>query len=70
MTKREFELKGEFIPLTSLLKATGIASTGGHASIMVENGEVKVNEESESRKRRKLRKGDKVETQERIIIIV
>ena len=57
----QFILKGEYIELIALLKATGIASSGGQAKLMVEDGLVKVNSEQESRKRRKVRKGDQVE---------
>ena len=56
----DFKIKGEYIDLLQLLKATGIASTGGLASMFVEDGMVKVNGEVESRKRRKLRPGDLV----------
>ena len=51
----------EFIPLINLLKLKNIAQSGGHAKMMVEEGEVKVNGEQEFRKRRKLRLGDVVE---------
>ncbi len=57
----QFIVKGEYIELIALLKATGMASSGGQAKLMVEDGLVKVNSESESRKRRKVRKGDLVE---------
>jgi|LakMenE18May11ns_1017448.scaffolds.fasta_scaffold7481681_2 ribosome-associated protein len=59
--KQDFVLKSEYIELLALLKATGIAGSGGMAKLMVENGEVHVNQELESRKRRKLRTGDRVE---------
>lgn len=63
MKKEIFNLRpgDEFIPLINLLKLKGIAQTGGHAKLMVEDGEVKVNGEQELRKRRKLRPGDIVE---------
>jgi len=57
----QFIVKGEYIELIALLKATGMASSGGQAKLMVEDGLVKVNAEAESRKRRKVRKGDQVE---------
>lgn len=60
MTNEQFELKTEFIDLLQLLKATGYAATGGEAKMMVEDGLIDVNGEQESRKRRKLRLGDKV----------
>jgi ribosome-associated protein len=70
MSKTEFQLRGEMVLLTSLLKAVGLAATGGHAGLLVEEGEVKVNGEVESRKRRKLYKGDQVKVSEQLIIIV
>ncbi len=58
-----FNLNGEeYIELIKLLKLIHIAESGGHAKIMVEDGEVKLNGEVEFRKRAKLRPGDLVET--------
>ena len=58
-----FNLNGtEFIELIKLLKLLHIAQSGGHAKIMVDEGEVKLNGEVEFRKRAKLRPGDIVET--------
>jgi len=58
----EFKLRegSDFIDLMQLLKVEGIAQTGGHAKIIVEEGDVYVNDEQEFRKRRKLRVGDVV----------
>ncbi len=58
---REFKLTSEYIELVKLLKLLHIAQTGGHAKIIVENGEVIRNGEPEFRKRAKLRPGDKIE---------
>lgn len=57
----EFKLKTEYIELIKLLKLLGFAETGGHAKILVEDGEVQVNGKTESRKRAKLKPGDRVE---------
>jgi ribosome-associated protein len=57
---REFNLDSEYIELIKLLKLLGIAETGGHAKILVEEGEVFLNGEQEFRKRAKLRPGDQV----------
>jgi len=58
-----FNLNGaEYIELIKLLKLLRFAQSGGHAKIMVEEGEVKLNGEVEYRKRAKLRPGDLVET--------
>ena len=53
----EFKLTDEFIPLVSLLKITGLFSTGGQAKIAIEQGEILVDGEAEYRKRRKIRQG-------------
>ena len=50
----DFQLNGEYIELIQLLKATGIAETGGHAKMIVENGLIVRNGEIEFRKRAKL----------------
>lgn len=58
---REFKLTTEYIELVKLLKLLRIAQTGGHAKIIVENGEVTRNGAPEYRKRAKLVKGDIIE---------
>lgn len=57
----EFKLDTEYIELIKLLKACGIAETGGMAKQMVEEGLVKCNGIVEDRKRLKVKKGDLVE---------
>jgi ribosome-associated protein len=57
---QSFSLSTEYIDLLQFLKATGIAMTGGEAKAIVDEGLVKVNDEPESRRRRKLRDGDRV----------
>jgi ribosome-associated protein len=57
-----YNLKGaEYIELIKMLKLLRIASSGGEAKMMVENGEVMLNGNPESRKRAKLRPGDVVQ---------
>jgi ribosome-associated protein len=58
---QEFQLKTEYIELIKLLKRLGFAETGGHAKILVEEGEISLNGQPEFRKRAKLRDGDEVE---------
>jgi len=60
MHAKKFELASEYIELIKLMKIMKIAATGGHAKILVDSGEVKLNGLIEFRKRAKLRKGDKV----------
>ena len=59
--KQEFKIVGDYIELIQLLKALGIAETGGHAKRIVEEGDVIRNGEAELRKRAKLIPGDKIE---------
>jgi ribosome-associated protein len=56
-----FELRGEFITLDALLKATGLASSGGIAKMMVADGLVQVDGHEELRKTCKIRAGQRVE---------
>jgi len=69
MVTRSFKLKSEYIELVKLIKLLGLAETGGHAKNMIDDGEVKLNGVLESRKRAKLRPGDKVEMTEITILI-
>lgn len=57
----KFTLKNEYIEMNKLLKATGLCATGGMAKVMIDDGYVKVDGETEFRKRCKLKKGQKVE---------
>ncbi len=63
---QEFQLRGEYIRLDDLLKNISVVNTGGHAKIVIQDGEVKVNGEVCTMRGKKLRSGDSVEY-ERII---
>ena len=69
MVTRTFKIKSEYIELVKLIKLLGIAETGGHAKNMIDDGEVMLNGIRESRKRAKLRPGDKIEMAEITILI-
>ena len=60
MTSIDFDLRGEYIPLDALLKATGLASSGGVAKMMVAAGHVQVDGLEELRKTCKIRAGQVV----------
>lgn len=64
-----FSIMGEYIELIKLLKVTGLSDTGGEAKAMVEGNRVTLNGQPESRKRAKIRKGDKVDTFSHTIIV-
>jgi ribosome-associated protein len=55
-----FAIRGEFIQLDHLLKATGLVASGGAAHAEVELGHVMVDGKTETRKRAKLRPGQRV----------
>ncbi|CAN5251545.1 RNA-binding S4 domain-containing protein [soil metagenome] len=59
----DFELRGEYITLDALLKATGLAQSGGAAKQMVAAGLVQVNGQQELRKTCKIRDGQVVAVQ-------
>ncbi len=56
----DFEIRGEYITLDALLKATGLADSGGAAKAMVADGKVQVDGQQELRKTCKLRPGQVV----------
>ena len=57
------------IQLDQFLKLNGLVSTGGIAKHRIQGGEVTVNGEVETRRKRKLRRGDQVELNgERLVV--
>jgi ribosome-associated protein len=66
---QEFNLTSENIELIKLLKLLGIAETGGHAKILIDDGDVLLNGKTEFRKRAKLKPGDEVQVYDKKIVI-
>ncbi|KJS05489.1 MAG: RNA-binding protein S4 [Flavobacteriales bacterium BRH_c54] len=60
----EFELKDEYIELNKLLKFTGVCDTGGDAKMSIDQGLVKYNNQVETQRRKKVRKGDTIQFQQ------
>lgn len=56
-----FQLNAEHIALCDLLKLTGVADSGGRGKALVAAGEVRVDNQPESRKTAKIRAGQIVE---------
>lgn len=65
----EFKVEGDYIELIQLLKVLGIAQTGGHAKMIVDEGVVYRNGEVELRKRAKLVPGDLIEIEDISILL-
>jgi ribosome-associated protein len=64
----EFKLNGkEFVALCDLLKLTDLTESGGAAKHLIAAGEVKVDGIVETRKRCKIRAGQRVEFQGKLI---
>jgi ribosome-associated protein len=68
----EFKIQDgyEYIQLNQLLKILGLVESGGEANQRILNGEVVVNDSVEIRKRKKLRPGDKIAFNGKIIAII
>jgi len=49
------------VRLDSFLKCHGMVGTGGEAKVRIQSGEIKVNDEVETRRRKQLVNGDRVE---------
>ncbi|MBF2054680.1 MAG: RNA-binding S4 domain-containing protein [Candidatus Sericytochromatia bacterium] len=56
----ELYLSSEYIELAQALKWANLVESGGHAKLVIQNGEVLLNGEVETRRGRKLRDGDTV----------
>ena len=55
-----FAVRGEYIQLDQLLKATGLCESGGAAHAAIAEGRVRVDGTVDTRKRAKIRPGQKV----------
>jgi ribosome-associated protein len=70
MKKIDFKVEGDYIELIQLLKALGLAQTGGHAKMIVDEEMVKRNGTIETRKRAKLTKGENIEVYDLTITLI
>jgi len=59
----------EYVELFKFMKIQNLASSGGEAKQMIDEGLVKVNGEIETQRRKKLRVGDTVEFAGMIMIV-
>lgn len=57
------------IDLQDFLKLSGLVETGGEAKFRIQGGEVRLNGEVETRRRKKLRAGDTVEYLENRLVV-
>lgn len=64
-----FNLEGEYIKLDQLLKAVGIADSGGQAKHLISIGMVKVNQVQATERGKKIRSGDEVVCDREVILV-
>lgn len=60
MATESVTIHTDFITLDAFLKWAGVADTGGTAKALIASGQIQVNGESETRRGRKLRAGDRI----------
>ena len=66
---KQVDIKEEYIKLDSLLKLACIASTGGEAKALIQNGSVIVNAETCILRGKKIRQGDVVRHRDNILVV-
>lgn len=57
------------IKLDQFLKLMGMTATGGQAKVLIQQGQVTVNGEVETRRGRQLKPGDQVECQDQTFVV-
>ena len=65
-----FAVRGDYIQLDQLLKATGLCESGGAAHAAIAEGRVKVDAAVDTRKRAKMRPGQTVTFAGETVILV
>lgn len=58
---KTIELNKEPVELYKILKFEGLAASGGEAKLLIDDGQVRVNGEVETRRRKKIMGGDVIE---------
>jgi len=67
---KKIKIETEYIKLDQFLKFAGVVSNGGEAKMLIVDGNVKVNGETELRRGRKLRINDVVEFKDNEFVII
>jgi len=66
----KFELKEEYIELFKLIKVMDLVDSGAQAKLLIQDGYVKRNGETELRKRAKIVSGEIIEVADAVIEVV
>ncbi|MDA3890845.1 MAG: RNA-binding S4 domain-containing protein [Salinivirgaceae bacterium] len=67
---RDGDIETAYIELNKLLKATQVVESGAVANICITDGLVKLNGKVDTRKRAKIRKGDKIQFEGEEIVVM
>jgi ribosome-associated protein len=59
----------KIIQLDQFMKLIGLVNTGGHAKVVIQNGEVLLNGQVETRRKKKLKIGDTVTFNDQVITV-
>lgn len=65
----DISIRDEFIRLGQAMKLAGLVSSGVEAKVLIENGQVLVNGETETRRGKKLRDGDTFSLGEKTVTV-
>lgn len=65
----EIEIRDEYIKLGQAMKLAGLVSSGIEAKVVIQDGEVKVNGEIDTRRGKKLYSGDNFEFNGELITV-
>ncbi|MGN0498173.1 MAG: RNA-binding S4 domain-containing protein [Acutalibacteraceae bacterium] len=70
MSVEKIYIDEDYIKLDSLLKFGGIAETGGQAKLLVQDGFVMLNGEVCTQRGRKIKDGDRVQFEDKILEVL
>lgn len=65
----EIEIRDEYIKLGQAMKLAGLVSSGIEAKVVIQEGQVKVNGEVDTRRGKKLYSGDNFEFNGELVIV-
>lgn len=67
--KESIKIKTEFIKLDALLKFASMVGSGGEAKMLIQDGQILVNDEVCTMRGKKIRSGDKVTFGDKEVVI-
>ena len=65
----KIKIKTEFIKLEALLKYASLVNSGGEAKIVIQDGQVSVNDEVCTMRGKKIRPGDKISFDKKEVVV-